>query len=80
MMLPMDRVTFTVHGTVAGQLCEVTMRYPRSCWDGVSEHDQRELMDICRARFTSWARKEYGVELTLEEQAALSVAADRLCT
>ncbi|MFD7964078.1 hypothetical protein ACFV5J_25075 [Streptomyces zaomyceticus] len=71
----MDSVTFTVRGTVAGQLCEVTMDYPRSCWDGVSAHDRNELQNICRGRFSGWAYKEYGSPLTDEEYAALTVTA-----
>ncbi|MFF7851910.1 hypothetical protein ACFZDF_30625 [Streptomyces sp. NPDC007910] len=70
----MENVTFTVHGTIAGQPCEATMTYPRCTWDGVSVHDRAELQDICRARFASWARKEYGVTLTAEERAGLDVS------
>ncbi|MFJ3537041.1 hypothetical protein ACIPQA_16410 [Streptomyces sp. NPDC090109] len=69
----MDNIAFTVRGTVAGHPCEVTMNYPRRTWDGVSAHDRNELQDICRARFASWARKEYGVTLTAEERTALAV-------
>jgi len=70
----MDTVTFTVRGTVAGHSHEAAMRYPRGCWDGVSEHDRRELEEIVRIRFGAWVRREYGVELGDEERAALTVS------
>ncbi|MEW1638622.1 hypothetical protein AB0469_31760 [Streptomyces sp. NPDC093801] len=66
-------VRLTVSGTVAGQLCNVSMPYPRQCWDGVSEADREALRLIARWRFSAWAYDEYGVRLPPEDVDALPV-------
>jgi hypothetical protein len=70
-----DTVSLTVTATVAGQLCRVSMPYPRHCWDGVSEEDREQLRLIARWRFSSWAAEEYGVRLPEAEVDALPVTA-----
>ncbi|MFE9629920.1 hypothetical protein [Streptomyces sp. NPDC006463] len=58
-----DTVRLTVTGTVQGQLCHVSMPYPRRCWDDVTDEDREQLRLIARWRFSGWAREEYGVTL-----------------
>ncbi|MEU8501552.1 hypothetical protein AB0C86_33230 [Streptomyces lavendulae] len=43
-----DTVRLTVSGHVAGQLCNVSMPYPRHCWDDVTEDDREQLRLIAR--------------------------------
>ncbi|KAF0649195.1 MULTISPECIES: hypothetical protein [Streptomyces] len=70
-----EHTTLTVTGFVGAELCVVTMRYPRQCWDDVTEADREELRSTARWRFANWARDELGTTLPDHQVNALAVAA-----
>lgn len=68
-------VRLTVTDTINGQLCIVSMPYPRECWYDVDDYDREQLRLIARHRFCKWAREEAGVELPEKHVDALPVTA-----
>ncbi|MFE4647733.1 hypothetical protein [Streptomyces sp. NPDC056707] len=69
---PMIRFRCTT--TIDGHEVSATMNLKRSVWDSSDEPWRAEHLDSVRLRFSSWVRRETGVELPEDEMLALTVS------